>query len=66
MSDFKVRVLDFLSIYVKQKSLKHEPTKQVTLIRGLLKALSTAHVDKNTILFERVKTILAQLARQNQ
>ena len=59
MSDFKVRVLDFLSIYVKQKSLKNEPTKQVTLIRGLLKALSTAHADKNTILFERVKTILA-------
>lgn len=38
----------------------------MTLIRGLLKALSTAHADKNTILFERVKTILAQLARQNQ
>mmetsp|Transcript_18132 Transcript_18132/g.30976 ORF Transcript_18132/g.30976 Transcript_18132/m.30976 type:complete len:332 (-) Transcript_18132:50-1045(-) len=33
------------------------------IIKGLLKALQVAHLDKNTILFERIKTVLTLIAR---
>ena len=33
------------------------------LIKGLLKALQVAHHDSNTILFDRVKTVLIGIAR---
>jgi len=35
------------------------------VIKQLLKALQVAHADKNTILFERIKTVLALIARGN-
>lgn len=33
------------------------------LIKGLLKALQVAHSDNNTILFDRIKTVLTNIAR---
>ena len=36
------------------------------LIQGLLKALTTAHKDKHTILFDRIKTVLAMMAKQDK
>ena len=66
MQDFKVRAVDFLSIYVKSKSYTSDPTVQIKLIRGLLKGLSSAHTDKHQILFERIKSVLALLAKQGQ
>lgn len=36
------------------------------LIKGLLRALQVAHADKNTVLFDRVKTVLTNLARGSQ
>ena len=39
---------------------------QIKLIRGLLKGLSVAHADKHTILFERIKSVLALMAKQSQ
>lgn len=61
MMDFKVRAVDFLSIYVKQRSEKkmQDQALQLKLIRGLLKGLSTAHADKHPVLFERIKSVLA-------
>jgi hypothetical protein len=35
------------------------------LIQGLLKALTVAHKDSNTILFDRIKIILTLIAKQN-
>jgi hypothetical protein len=66
--EFKVRVLDFLAIYVKE--MRNSENAQIEfdthkLIKGLLKALQVAHSDKNTILFDRVKTVLTLIARGN-
>ena len=36
------------------------------LIRGLQKALSVAHKDGNKIMFERTKSVLTLMAKQNQ
>ena len=63
--DFKVRALDFLSIYVKEKSYQGNSMIQIKLIRGLLKALSVAHRDQHKILFERIKSVLTLMAKQN-
>ena len=64
MQDFKVRAVDFLSIYVKSKAYQSEASVQIKLIRGLLKGLSSAHTDKHPILFERIKSVLALMAKQ--
>lgn len=37
----------------------------LTLIKGLLKAMQVAHSDNNTILFDRIKTVLTNIARGN-
>ena len=66
MMDFKVRAVDFLSIYVKQRAYQSDPSAQIKLIRGLLKGLSAANVDKHQILFERIKSVLALMAKQGQ
>lgn len=67
--DFKVRVLDFIAIYVKEMK-KPENTKRTwnsqQLIKGLLKALQVAHQDKNTILFDRIKTVLTMISKSTQ
>lgn len=64
MMEFKVRAVDFLAIYVKQRSYKDNADVHLKLIRGLLKGLSTAHADKHTILFERIKSVFALMAKQ--
>ena len=64
--DFKVRALDFISIYVKEMKKKENSKVQMQsfdLIKGLLKTLQVAHQDKHTILFDRIKTILATMAK---
>lgn len=65
MMDFKVRAVDFLSIFVKQRAFQGDSDVQVKLIRGLLKGLSVAHADKHTILFDRIKSVLALMAKQS-
>lgn len=67
--DFKVRVLDFISIYIKEmKKVENSEVQwnSQQLIKGLLKALQVAHQDKNTILFDRIKTVLTMLSRNTQ
>ena len=44
----------------KDSDVKFDSLK---LIKGLLKALQVAHHDSNTILFDRVKTVLISIAR---
>lgn len=64
--DFKVRALDFIAIYVKEMKKKENSQVQMQsfdLIKGLLKTLQVAHQDKHTILFDRIKTILATMAK---
>lgn len=62
--DFKVRVLDFISIYVRQtQGSSGNAANQVKLIQGLLKGLNVAHGDKHTILFDRIKSVLALIAK---
>lgn len=63
--DFKVRALDFLAIYVKQKGYQKDSTAHIKLIQGLLKSLSVAHQDKHTVLFDRLKTVLSAMAKQD-
>ena len=63
--DFKVRALDFLSIYVKEKGYQGNSMAQLKLIRGLLSALSVAHKDKHQILFDRIKSVLTIMAKQS-
>jgi len=66
--EFKVRVLDFLAIYVKEMRKPENAHKEFDthkLIKGLLKSLQVAHADKNTILFDRIKTVLTLIARGN-
>jgi len=64
--DFKVRAVDFLSIYVKQNVSKRDPTVQIKLIRGLLKGLTAASTDKHTVLFERIKAVLSLMGKLGQ
>lgn len=45
IQDFKVRVLDFISIYVKQMQLKKNKLEFVTIVNKLVKALEIAHFD---------------------
>lgn len=35
----------------------------IDLIKGLLKGLQVAHQDKNTILFERIKSVISMMAK---
>jgi len=58
-------VLDFIAIYVKEMKKGNQQFDTLRLIKGLLKALQVAHSDKNTILFERIKTVLTLIARGN-
>lgn len=69
IQDFKVRVLDFVAIYIKET--KKQPTnnhalESLEIIKGLLKGLQVAHTDRNTILFERIKTVISMMARGPQ
>ena len=66
MMDFKLRVVDFISIYVKQKGYSGDAGVQLKLIRGMLKGLSVAHQDKQQILFDRIKSVLTLMAKQSQ
>ena len=63
--EFKVRVLDFISIYVKEmkKDESGATIDSLKLIKGLLKALQVAHSDKNMILFDRIKSVLTMIAK---
>jgi hypothetical protein len=62
--DFKVRALDFLSIFIKEKHHQSNSAIQIKLVRGLLTSLSVAHRDANKTLFERIKQILASMTKQ--
>lgn len=56
--------MDFLAIYIKEsKKSSDANTNTMELIKGLLKSMQVAHQDKNLILFERVKTVIAMLTR---
>jgi hypothetical protein len=64
-----VRVLDFLAIYIKETKKKEEKKHSLDsleIIKGLLKSLQIAHSDHNPILFERIKTVIAMMARGPQ
>jgi hypothetical protein len=60
-----VKVLDFVSIYVKEMKKADAKFDSLHLIKGLLKAMQVAHADSNTILFDRIKTVLTNIARGN-
>lgn len=71
IQDFKVRVLDFIAIYIKetkkeQVAASQENLDSLDIIKGLLKGLQVAHTDRNTILFERIKTVISMMARGPQ
>lgn len=65
--DFKVRVLDFISIYAVQQKKNKKPlgtSTSLMLVKGLLNSLKVAHQDEHTTLFERVKSVLSTIAKQ--
>jgi len=50
----------------EQAAVGAQPTAELDamrIIKGLLKALQVAHADKNTVLFDRIKSVLSQIAR---
>ena len=69
IQDFKVRVLDFVAIYIKE--VKKEGSQRnneqhldsLEIIKGLLRGLQVAHLDRNMILFERIKSVISMMAR---
>jgi hypothetical protein len=69
--DFKVRVMEFISIFVQQRNKQKEEVKEsnrsdtsLTLIKGLLHSLKVAHQDSHQVLFDRAKTVLSSMAKQ--
>ena len=71
IQDFKVRVLDFVGIYVKEMKKKETTNRSkaldsMDLIKGLLKGLQAAHSDQNMILFERIKAVISMMAKGTQ
>lgn len=44
----------------EQHKHKHDSIK---LVQGLLKAMQVAHADRNMILFERIKSVIAIMAK---
>ena len=69
--DFKVRVMELVSIYVQQRAKKTEEVKDsnrsdtsLTLIKGLLSSLKVAHQDNHQVLFDRAKATLSSMAKQ--
>ncbi len=65
--DFKVRVLDFISIYAQQKvknQIEDQNGLSLKLIQGLLTSMKVAHLDGHQILFDRAKTVLSTLSKQ--
>ena len=66
--DFKLRVLDFIEIYIKEMKKeihygKHIKIDSIKIIKGLIKSLQIAHQDKNTQLFDRIKSVLGIIAK---
>ena len=60
-------MLDFVAIYIKEMKKKQSASlESLDIIKGLLKGLQVAHADKNTILFERIKTVISMMARGPQ
>lgn len=64
--DFKARVLKFISIYIKEQGANLQNEQSIMIIQGLLKALDIADKDKNTMLFERIKKIIIQIAKEGK
>jgi len=62
IQDFKIKVLDFVSIYIKEMD-KQEGKNSIDVIKGLLKGLQVAHSDRNAILFERIKAVISMMAK---
>ena len=62
-------MLDFISIYIKEQK-KTDTSKgqfdSLTIVQGLLKALQVAHSDKNTVLFDRIKSVISIMAKGQQ
>lgn len=59
-------MLDFLAIYIKEMKKKQNQSKSfdsLSIIKGLLKALQVAHADKNSMLFDRIKSVISILAK---
>ena len=59
-------MLDFIAIYIKEMKKKQNQNKSfdsLNIIKGLLKALQVAHADKNTMLFDRIKSVISILAK---
>ena len=66
--DFKSRVLDFISIYVKEAKENPNGSSAINnqkIIKNLLRALKTAHLDKNEVLARRIETVLSNLTKLN-
>ena len=67
--DFKVRVLDFISIYTQQKATGvanaiDGNNTSLQLIQGLLTSIKVAHQDGHQTLCERAKSVLSTMAKQ--
>ena len=66
IEDFKIRALDFIDIYIREMKKKESHDNKfnsIDIIKGLLKAFQVAHQDKNTILFDRIKVVITNMAK---
>ena len=64
--DFKARVLELVSIYTQSSSKFEEGIRSEhsnIIIKGLLDSMTVANSDKNVILFDRINSVLKQIAK---
>ena len=75
ISEFKIKVLDFLHIYIKElktsmddknSAKKPDPSTFITIIKGLLDSLAVAHEDRSYVLFDKIKSVILSLAKLNK
>lgn len=66
INEFKVKVLDFLSIYIKEVKHGMDRDKKLLIIKGLLEAMATAHRDRSDVLFDKIKAVILALAKESK
>lgn len=66
ITEFKIKVLDFLSIYIKESKGEIDNEKRIIIVKGLLDSLAVAHEDRSYVLFDKIKTVILALAKQSK
>ena len=66
ISEFKIKVIDFLNIYIKEVKSDMDNEKRIVIIKGLLDSLAVAHEDRSYVLFDKIKSVILTMAKQSK